>query len=93
MPQLITSSTLFDLSTDAYSELWILPRLYSLITNRDPTFYPAELAHRQSGSRGFFGNFEKLHDWFNVWCEYTEISEGDYNPQPAPHILITNTSF
>ncbi|EXA32203.1 hypothetical protein FOVG_16574 [Fusarium oxysporum f. sp. pisi HDV247] len=60
----------------AGDNLWILPRLYSLIKNRYPKFSYEELAHNGhwSLSCGVGGGRERLRR-LNILCEYPEISE------------------
>ncbi|KAL5617847.1 hypothetical protein FOVSG1_000069 [Fusarium oxysporum f. sp. vasinfectum] len=68
-----SQSTVLDISRDRSDYLWAIPRLYGLITDRDPTFCATESGHNQTIDLASTATKAWLQR-MNVWAEYPEIS-------------------
>ncbi|KAH7219701.1 hypothetical protein DER44DRAFT_626941, partial [Fusarium oxysporum] len=68
-----SQSTVLDISRDRIDYLWAIPRLYGLITDRDPTFRATESGHNQTIDLASTATKAWLQR-MNVWAEYPEIS-------------------
>ncbi|KAK2488323.1 hypothetical protein H9L39_02250, partial [Fusarium oxysporum f. sp. albedinis] len=62
-----------DISRDRSDYLWLIPRLYGLITDRDPSFCATESGHKRTIDLTSTATKEWLQR-MNVWAEYPEIS-------------------
>ncbi|KAG5654806.1 hypothetical protein KAF25_006901 [Fusarium avenaceum] len=68
-----SQSTVLDISRNDIDYLWVIPRLYGLITDRDPAFCATESGHKQAIDLASTAT-KKWLQRMNVWAEYPEIS-------------------